>query len=158
MLRIGTVVSYTNDGTVNTGFVSEQNEPLGQGISLEPPQLLVRDSGIYDEAAIDKILTAPDSQGNNLARQELGLSVAEYFRRRSINAVTNSDPQFPGVYYNDATYDSQTIIHETLHFITGLNDVELAAALNLRDESRSPIANAFSASLAIRNSIYENCR
>jgi len=33
----GTVVSYTNDGTVNTGFVSEQNEPLGQGISLVPP-------------------------------------------------------------------------------------------------------------------------
>ena len=33
----GTVVSYTNDGTANTGFVSEQTEPLGQGISLEPP-------------------------------------------------------------------------------------------------------------------------
>lgn len=33
----GTIVSYTNDGTSNTGFVSEQNEPFGQGISLEPP-------------------------------------------------------------------------------------------------------------------------
>jgi len=33
----GTVVSYTNDGTANTGFVSEQTEPLGQSISLTPP-------------------------------------------------------------------------------------------------------------------------
>jgi len=33
----GTVVSYRNDGTSNTGFVSEQNEPLGQSISLSPP-------------------------------------------------------------------------------------------------------------------------
>jgi len=33
----GTVVSYRNDGTGNTGFVSEQNEPLGQSISLSPP-------------------------------------------------------------------------------------------------------------------------
>lgn len=30
MLSIETVVSYTNDGTVNTGFVSEQTEPLGE--------------------------------------------------------------------------------------------------------------------------------
>jgi len=35
----GTVVSYTNDGTANTGFVSEQNEPLGQSISLTPPPI-----------------------------------------------------------------------------------------------------------------------
>ncbi len=33
----GTVVSYTNDGTSNTGIVSNQTEPLGQSISLSPP-------------------------------------------------------------------------------------------------------------------------
>ena len=34
----GTVVSYWNDGTSNTGSVSEQNEPLGQKIALEDPE------------------------------------------------------------------------------------------------------------------------
>ena len=34
----GTVVSYTNDGTANTGFVSEQTEPLGQSVALTDPE------------------------------------------------------------------------------------------------------------------------
>ncbi len=34
----GTVVSYTNDGTANTGFVSEQTEPLGQKIDVTDPE------------------------------------------------------------------------------------------------------------------------
>ena len=34
----GTVVSYWNAGTSNTGAVSEENEPLGQRIALEDPE------------------------------------------------------------------------------------------------------------------------
>ncbi|KXJ99560.1 MAG: hypothetical protein UZ17_ACD001002406 [Acidobacteria bacterium OLB17] len=34
----GTVVSYMNDGTVNTGAVSEQHEPLGQRIAVADPE------------------------------------------------------------------------------------------------------------------------
>jgi len=120
--------------------------------------ILMRESGIFDDATIDNILTAPDSQVNNLKRAELGITVAEYFRIHSNNAMTNMSPRFPGVYYNDSTYDSQTILHETLHYITGLSDVKLAAALNLRDDSGSPITDPALASLAIKNGIYENCR
>jgi len=34
----GTVVSYTNDGAANTGFVSEQTEPLGQSVAVTDPE------------------------------------------------------------------------------------------------------------------------
>jgi len=66
----GTVVSYTNDGTANTGYVSEQNEPLGQSISLEPPPF---QGEVYD--CQSHLFTANDEvchEGTKARREECG--------------------------------------------------------------------------------------
>ena len=75
------------------------------------------------------------------------------------NAITNKDPNRPGVYYYEAAdYDSQTVLHEALHFLTGLNDVDLAAILGLMDSNKQKYTDRLEASAAIKNSLYKECQ
>ena len=129
--------------------------------SVKNSNVKVRNSGIFTQEEIKNIDGLPNTYPNNLAKDDLEKTIPDYFLSAGANAITNKDPNIPGVYYDDVNneYDSQTILHESIHFATGLNDVDLANALGLKNSEGKTFEkdDYRNASRAIKEAIYANC-
>ena len=103
----GTVVSYTNDGTANTGFVSEQTEPLGQSVALtdpEPPnEPQTYEQHLFFASDPEWQCSVPDAfyggfQGRpdhcqNKVLRNLDIPLTDTFKWNTIPCESSSDPE-----------------------------------------------------------------
>ena len=103
----GTVVSYTNDGAANTGFVSEQTEPLGQSVALtdpEPPnEPQTYEQHLFFASDPEWQCSVPDAfyggfQGRpdhcqNKVLRNLDIPLTDTFKWNTIPCESSSDPE-----------------------------------------------------------------
>ena len=116
----------------------------------------VRDAGLWSPEQIQRIESLPPGGARDAGLYEMNRSVSQYFRdnngrhgrtTQAAVAAYSSNPN--SAYYRN--FSPVTMLHESLHIVTGLGDTDLAVRLGL-----NPTGESERNSAAITRALREN--